>query len=43
MFRAPSAAQGLKAAANGLGQMPASSRASLPAALLEEDREFKRF
>jgi methyl-accepting chemotaxis protein len=41
--RAPSAAQGLKAAANGLGQMPASPRTSLPDALPDEDREFKRF
>jgi methyl-accepting chemotaxis protein len=41
--RAPSAAQGLKAAASGLGQAPISPRASLPVALPQEDREFKRF
>jgi methyl-accepting chemotaxis protein len=41
--KAPSAVQGLKAAANGLGQSPASPRASHPVALSEEDREFKRF
>ncbi|MFY0528042.1 methyl-accepting chemotaxis protein [Archangium gephyra] len=42
--RAPSAAHGLKAAANALGPVaPPAPRASPPAALPDEDREFKRF
>ncbi|HZI04473.1 MAG TPA: methyl-accepting chemotaxis protein [Archangium sp.] len=41
--RAPSAAHGLKAAANALGSVAPAPRASPPAALPDEDREFKRF
>ncbi|HYO56151.1 methyl-accepting chemotaxis protein [Archangium sp.] len=40
---APSAAHGLKAAAKGAGPMTQASRVSVPAALPDEDREFKRF
>ncbi|QRN98402.1 MCP four helix bundle domain-containing protein [Archangium violaceum] len=38
-----SAAHGLKAAAHGLGSTAPAPRATLPAALPDEDREFKRF
>jgi methyl-accepting chemotaxis protein len=41
--RAPSAALGLKAVANGLGHPPPAPRPSTPVALPVEDREFKRF
>ena len=41
--RAPSAGHGLKAAASGLGSVAPALRASPPAALPDEDREFKRF
>ncbi|MFY0571926.1 methyl-accepting chemotaxis protein [Archangium lansingense] len=41
--RASSAGHGLKAAANALGPMAASPPSLAPAALRDEDREFKRF
>ncbi|HEX8823911.1 MAG TPA: methyl-accepting chemotaxis protein [Archangium sp.] len=42
--QAPSAAQGLKAAAKGLAAVtPVAPRASVPVVLQDEDREFKRF
>jgi methyl-accepting chemotaxis protein len=41
--RAPSAAHGLKAAAGALGHGAPAPRASIPAPLPDEDREFKRF
>ncbi len=43
--QAPSAAQGLKTAAAGLAAVTPTkaSRGSIPTALLDEDREFKRF
>ena len=41
--RAPSVANGLKAAANALGPVAPAPRVPVPTALPDEDREFKRF